>query len=45
MPHGNARQRRIDLTFPIRVKIHVPPTGLGNRLSEAQVWLKENLPG
>lgn len=45
MARRTAPQRDTDdLAFPIRVKVMVPPTGLGTELNRALVWLKENLP-
>ncbi|KAA9010165.1 hypothetical protein [Histidinibacterium aquaticum] len=35
--------QRDDLSFPIRVKVLVPPTGLGNRLGDAIRWCRENV--
>ncbi|SEN70670.1 hypothetical protein SAMN04488003_12731 [Loktanella fryxellensis] len=29
-----------DRAFPVRVKVHVPPTGLGVLIVEIAVWLK-----
>jgi hypothetical protein len=33
----------IEDAFAVRIKIRVPPTGLGNRLSDMHVWLRENV--
>ncbi|SHE80095.1 hypothetical protein SAMN05444339_102100 [Loktanella atrilutea] len=32
-----------DHKFPIRVKVRIPPTGLGTMLVEMDVWLRANL--
>jgi len=34
---------RIEATYPIRIKILVPPTGLGQLVSEINQWLNENV--
>lgn len=36
--------KRDDDAFPIRVKLAVPPEGLGKRLDEINAWLRANLP-
>lgn len=36
--------KRDDDAFPIRVKLAVPPDGLGKRLDEMQAWLRSSLP-
>jgi hypothetical protein len=36
--------KRDDDRFPIRIKLAVPPDGLGKRLDEMQAWLRDNLP-
>jgi len=36
--------KRDDDAFPIRIKLAVPPNGLGKRLDEMQAWLKSKLP-
>ena len=41
--HTSPNKRRIDDAFPIRVKIKVPPDGLGLVLNEINGWLNENL--
>ncbi|SHJ10417.1 hypothetical protein [Wenxinia saemankumensis] len=43
MPRRSSRPD-LDLNFPVRVKIRVPPTGLGQRLVEAIQWLRRELP-
>ncbi|KAA9005934.1 hypothetical protein F3S47_15355 [Histidinibacterium aquaticum] len=35
--------QRDDLSFPIRIKIVVPHTGLGNRLDDVIRWCRENV--
>lgn len=35
--------KRDDDAFPIRVKLAVPPEGLGKRLDEMNAWLRANL--
>jgi hypothetical protein len=35
--------KRDDDAFPIRIKMAVPPDGLGKRLDEMQAWLRSNL--
>ena len=37
-------KRRIDNAFPIRLKVVVPPNGLGNVLSEIDVWIRDYMP-
>ena len=32
-----------DRTFPVRVKIAIPPTGLGQTIEEADRWLQREL--
>jgi len=41
--HTSPNKRRIDDAFPVRVKVVVPPGGLGNLLSEIHAWIKANL--
>ena len=41
--HTSPNKRRIDDAFPIRVKIRIPPGGLGNQLSEIHSWIRNNL--
>ncbi len=36
--------KRDDDAFPIRIKLAVPPDGLGKRLDEIHAWLREKLP-
>ncbi|SHF67936.1 hypothetical protein SAMN05444339_11052 [Loktanella atrilutea] len=36
---NNATANDADRKFPIRVKVRVPPTGLGTMLVEIDVWL------
>ena len=36
--------KRDDDAFPIRVKLAVPPEGLGRRLDEMTAWLRDHLP-
>lgn len=36
--------KRDDDAFPIRVKLAVPPEGLGRRLDEMTAWLRDSLP-
>lgn len=40
--HSIRQARRDDLAFPVRVKVRVPPNGLGRALDEMNQWLKEN---
>jgi hypothetical protein len=35
--------KRDDDAFPIRIKLAVPPGGLGKRLDEITAWLRDNL--
>lgn len=35
--------KRDDDAFPIRIKLAVPPEGLGKRLDEIYAWLRANL--
>ena len=39
--HGNDHRRRAAL-FPVRIRIGVPPGGLGQRYSQITDWLDEN---
>ena len=41
---GNARDliTAAERSFPIRIRIGVPPDGLGRRLTEMTAWLDEN---
>ncbi len=41
---GTPSAKRDDDSFPIRVKLAVPPDGLGIRLDEMQAWLRDDLP-
>jgi hypothetical protein len=36
--------KRDDDAFPIRIKLAVPPYGLGPLLDDMQAWLRSNLP-
>lgn len=36
--------KRDDDAFPVRVKLAVPPNGLGSQLNDMHGWLRENLP-
>ncbi|MCF7700562.1 hypothetical protein [Loktanella sp. M215] len=36
----SATANEVDRKFPIRVKVRVPPTGLGTMLVEMEVWLE-----
>ncbi|MGJ5621134.1 hypothetical protein [Sulfitobacter sp. MF3-043] len=36
-------KKRVDDAFPVRVKIKIPPNGLGNLISEILVWLRTNI--
>ena len=38
-----AQHKTDDLAFPIRVKFAIPRDGLGIVLTDAHVWLRENL--
>ena len=40
--HASPNKKRIDDAFPVRVKIKVPPTGLGNLVHDTQIWLRDN---
>lgn len=42
--HTSPNRHRIEDAFPVRIKIRVPPRGLGNRLSDIHVWLRDNVP-
>lgn len=37
------RKLQVDTAFPVRVKIRVPPDGLGMLLDECFRWLNENV--
>jgi len=41
---GNAREMvtMAERTYPVRVRIAVPPGGLGRRLTQMTAWLDEN---
>lgn len=41
--HTSPNNRRIDDAYPIRVKVRVPPNGLGNLISEIHVWINDNM--
>jgi len=41
--HTSPNNKRVDDAFPIRVKIKIPPNGLGNLISEILVWLRANI--
>jgi hypothetical protein len=34
--------RDAELRFPVRIRIGIPPEGLGNRLGQMNAWLDEN---
>jgi hypothetical protein len=36
--------KRDDDAFPIRIKLAVPPEGLGTKLDVIMAWLRDNLP-
>jgi hypothetical protein len=41
MSHRSTAQRGIDdRAFPLRVKLRIPPNGLGNLLTDALAWLR-----
>jgi hypothetical protein len=41
--HTSPNRKRIDDAYPLRMKIVVPPNGLGNLISDITVWLRENM--
>lgn len=41
--HTSPNKRRIDDAYPIRVKVRVPPNGLGNLLGDIHVWIRDNM--
>lgn len=41
--HTSPNKRRVDDAFPIRVKIKIPPGGLGNVVSDIHRWINEHL--
>lgn len=41
--HTAPQKRRVDDAFPIRIKIKIPPRGLGNLLSDIHRWVGDNL--
>lgn len=41
--HGIRQSKRDDTAFPVRVKVAVPPFGLGKELDRAQEWLKREI--
>ncbi len=41
--HTSPNKKRVDDAFPVRLKIKIPPNGLGNLSSTIQVWINENL--
>jgi hypothetical protein len=41
--HTSPQRREDELRFPIRVKVRVPPGGLGNLVTDADRWLRANL--
>ena len=41
--HTSPLKKRVDDAYPVRVKIKIPPNGLGNVLSDIHVWLRDNL--
>ncbi len=44
MPRRSTLQSKTDDTaFPVRVKVKVPPHGLGGTLTEAHIWLQQEL--
>jgi hypothetical protein len=34
--------REVELRFPVRIRIGIPPEGLGNRLGQMNAWLDAN---
>ncbi len=40
--HTAPNKKRIDDAFPVRVKIKVPPHGLGNLIHDLHGWLRDN---
>lgn len=34
-----------DLAFPVRIKVVIPPEGLGRLADELHAWLKREMPG
>lgn len=43
MPDRRSTQKKMDeRAFPIRLRFEIPPRGLGARLSDAHVWLREH---
>lgn len=41
--HTSPNNRRIDDAYPIRVKVKVPPGGMGNLISDIHVWIRDNM--
>jgi len=41
--HSIRQAKRDDLAFPVRVKVRVPPNGLGRALDDMLRWLNENV--
>lgn len=41
--HAIRQQQRDDLAFPVRVKVHVPPFGMGKVLDAMHGWLQAEL--
>ncbi len=41
--HTSPNRKRIDDAYPVRLKIAIPPNGLGNQLSDIHAWLRLNL--
>lgn len=41
--HTYPKKQRVDAAYPIRVKVVVPPNGLGNLLSEIHAWIRDNM--
>jgi hypothetical protein len=41
--HTSPNNRRLDDAYPIRVKIRVPPNGLGNLLSDIHIWMQDQM--
>lgn len=41
--HTSPNKQRVDNAFPIRVKIKIPPNGLGNLLDDIHTWLQAHV--
>ena len=41
--HTAPQKRHIDDAFPIRIKIRIPPRGLGNLTNDINRWIRDHL--